>query len=88
MVRELRKMGAFITDYPEVVSVQGPQQLTGTHFHHDGDPHVAMALTIAALFARSDSEMDDLAIVQSVHPTFVHDLETLGAKFTARNISG
>jgi 3-phosphoshikimate 1-carboxyvinyltransferase len=79
MVRELRKMGAVIQEHDDGVFIQGPQQLVGTHINHSHDHRIAMALSIAALFARSTSTMNHKEIVSDSYPGFFEDLQKIGA---------
>ena len=80
MVRELRKMGIKIEEKKDGISVNGPQELHGSDIVHDNDHRVAMALTIAALFADRPSYLNTEEIVKDSYPTFFEDLKKLGVK--------
>jgi 3-phosphoshikimate 1-carboxyvinyltransferase len=81
MVRELRKMGAIIQEKEDEVIIEGPQQLHGTEIVHDEDHRIAMALSIAALFARSPSTINNPDVVHDSYPNFFSDLKKLGVRF-------
>ena len=78
MVEELTKMGAVIIERKDGVFIQGPQQLTGYEINHHNDHRVAMALTIAAIYARSNSTLNNPEIVNDSYPRFFEDLKKIG----------
>ena len=80
MIRELQKMGGIIElieDNNEIV-IEGPQQIHGINIIHEDDHRIAMALTIAALYARSESTIVKTEIVKDSYPDFFKDLKLLG----------
>jgi len=81
MRRELQKMGAVInsTDDGKAIMIEGPQQIQGIKIIHEDDHRIAMALTVAALFARSESTIAKPGIVDDSYPEFFKDLKLLGA---------
>ncbi|MHA1721184.1 MAG: 3-phosphoshikimate 1-carboxyvinyltransferase [Promethearchaeota archaeon] len=84
MVNGLKKMGAQIDliDEKNAVIIEGPQQLNGSEINHGGDHRIAMALTIAAIYARSDSFIANHQIVTDSYPDFFKDLMQLGIKIS------
>jgi len=81
MIRELQKMGAIIESIEEnkAIMIKGPQQIKGIKIIHENDHRIAMALTVAALFARSESTIVKPEIVNDSYPNFFKDLKLLGA---------
>lgn len=82
MIRELRKMGAIIDliDDNNAILIKGPQQIHGIKINHEDDHRIAMALTVAALFARSESTILKPEIVYDSYPDFFKDLKLLGVE--------
>jgi len=80
MIRELQKMGAHLvlTDDDSAILIEGPQQIRGIEFNHEDDHRIAMALTVAALYARSESIIAKPEIVKDSYPDFFKDLQSLG----------
>ena len=80
MMRELQKMGAKVdmTEDDSAIMIEGPQQIRGIDINHENDHRIAMALTIAALFARSESSILKPEIVNDSYPNFFKDLQFLG----------
>jgi 3-phosphoshikimate 1-carboxyvinyltransferase len=78
MARELTKMGVKVLEEKDRLTIYHCDKLKGVIFNHEKDHRVAMACTIAALFASSDSLIEDIDIVKDSYPTFLEDLEKLG----------
>ncbi len=81
MIRELQKMGAIIDSIEDnnAILIEGPQQIRGIKILHEDDHRIAMALTVAALYARSESTTVKPEIVNDSYPDFFKDLKLLGA---------
>jgi len=54
--------------------------LKGFNINHENDHRIAMALTIASLFANTPSQMSDIEVVEDSYPNFIDDIMKLGAK--------
>ena len=80
MIRELRKMGVEIREYDDGIEIEGPQHIRGGLIDHENDHRIAMAMSVAALFARTPSELTRPEIVQDSYPNFYSDLKSLGAE--------
>jgi len=78
MVRELTKMGVRVLEEQDKLTIYHCDNLNGVTFNHERDHRVAMACTIAALFASTDSVIKDIDIVKDSYPTFLEDLEKIG----------
>ncbi|TFG21045.1 MAG: 3-phosphoshikimate 1-carboxyvinyltransferase [Promethearchaeota archaeon] len=80
MARELAKMGIRIKEKEDKLTIYHTQTLNGTLFNHANDHRVAMACCIAALFANDNSKIEKMDIIEDSYPTFIDDLNKLGAK--------
>jgi len=79
MKRELSKMGVKIEERKDGMTIFPCKQLEGAVFDHENDHRVAMALTIASLYADSPSVIKNIEIVKDSYPNFLNDLRKLGA---------
>ena len=80
MARELTKMGVKILEEHDRLTIYHCDKLNGVTFDHENDHRVAMACTIAALYASSNSLIKDIDIVKDSYPTFLEDLEKVGVQ--------
>jgi len=80
MVDGLRAMGARIDEFDDGFSVEGPTQLAGAAVDGHSDHRVAMALSVAALFAKGKTEVDGADVVAISYPRFFDDLQMLAAR--------
>jgi 3-phosphoshikimate 1-carboxyvinyltransferase len=78
MARELNKMGVRIKEEDDRLTIYHCQKLNGSIINHDNDHRIAMACTIAALFASSNSYVENIDIVKDSYPTFLDDLQKIG----------
>ncbi len=76
-VRNLRAMGAEVEEFPDGLSVAGPQRLCGAALNSFGDHRIAMAFTIAALIADGESFISDPECVAVSFPGFFEMLESI-----------
>jgi 3-phosphoshikimate 1-carboxyvinyltransferase len=77
MARELKKMGVSVNEEEEALTVYHCDKLDGAQIDHDYDHRVAMAFTIAALYANSKSQIKNIDIVKDSYPSFLKDLQKL-----------
>jgi 3-phosphoshikimate 1-carboxyvinyltransferase len=75
----LRAMGGQLEVSPDGFRIEGPQKLRGAVFHSFGDHRMAMAFSVAALRADSESEIHDTGCVEISYPGFFDDLRRLCA---------
>ncbi|MHA1933427.1 MAG: 3-phosphoshikimate 1-carboxyvinyltransferase, partial [Promethearchaeota archaeon] len=80
MARELTKMGINVSEEDDKLTIYHCDKLKGTTFDHDNDHRIAMACTIAALYANSTSKIRNINIVKDSYPSFLDDLVKLGAQ--------
>ena len=77
VVRNLRAMGAEVTEYEDGLKVAGPTRLRGAKLDAFGDHRIAMAFAIAALIADGESEIARAADSVGVSfPEFFRILES------------
>lgn len=79
MAKELRKMGAQITEKPDGLMIEG-SELHGADLNTYQDHRIAMALTVAALAAKTPSQIIDVDCISKTHPSFDEDFKAIGAK--------
>ena len=76
MTEELRKMGADITELSDGMIIR-PSKLKGASVHGHGDHRVVMALSIAALEAEGETNIDTAEAVDITFPGFFPLLNSL-----------
>jgi len=74
VVRNLRSMGADVTEFPDGFRV-GRSKLTGAAVRSFGDHRIAMAFAIAGLFAKGETEIEDPNCVGVSFPGFFEVLD-------------
>ena len=79
MAREMTKMGVRVEEKSDELIVHHCVEINGIQIDHEDDHRIAMALIIAALFAKSHSEIKRIEIVNDSYPGFITDLIKLGA---------
>jgi len=84
VARELTKMGVKVKEYKDKLTVYHCKKLKGSKIDHEEDHRIAMAFTIAALYADSISKINKIEIIEDSYPNFIYDLQTLGAKIVLR----
>jgi len=76
----LSKMGVKVKEGKDNLTIFHCDQLKGFNINHENDHRIAMALTIASLFANTPSQMSDIEVVEDSYPNFIDDIMKLGAK--------
>lgn len=77
VVSNLRKMGARIGELEDGMAIDGGTELEGAEITTYGDHRLAMAFAIAGLVARSETVIKDAECVNTSHPTFWENLESI-----------
>ncbi|MFX1494456.1 MAG: 3-phosphoshikimate 1-carboxyvinyltransferase, partial [Promethearchaeota archaeon] len=80
VARELTKMGVKVKEDHDTLTIYHCKKLKGSKIDHEEDHRIAMAFTIAALYANSISKINNIEIIRDSYPNFINDLQTLGAK--------
>ncbi len=70
LAAELRKAGVVVEEYPDGMKIQGGAKLKGAAFNSHGDHRLAMSMAVAALIADGESQIENLACVQTSFPDF------------------
>ncbi len=78
---ELRKMGAIIEEKEDGMIIT-PSVLSGAKLESHADHRMALALSVAALAAEGESEIDGVSCIDKTYPTFQRDFQALGASIT------
>lgn len=79
VARNLRAMGATFTEYPDGLDIPGNQTLHGATIDSGDDHRIAMAFSIAALRATSDTQIEGAEAAAISFPEFFTHLRTLCA---------
>lgn len=70
LVYNLRAMGVVVQEYDDGLEIKGGSRLQGTSLKSFGDHRIAMAFSIAALFAEGPSTIDDVTCITTSYPGF------------------
>jgi 3-phosphoshikimate 1-carboxyvinyltransferase len=82
MAKELRKMGARITELPDGLVIEG-RPLSGANVHGHHDHRVVMALAVAGIRATGTNTIDTAESVAVTYPSFVESMQQLGVNIKA-----
>jgi len=77
IVSNLRALGARIDAHEDGFTVEGPTPLRGAAVDSRGDHRIAMAMTVAALVAQGNTEIDCAEAADVSYPGFYNDLRVL-----------
>lgn len=77
LVHNLRAMGVVVKEYDDGLEIQGGSRLQGTSLKSFGDHRIAMAFSIAALFADGPSTIDHVHCMTTSYPSFIADFNKL-----------
>ncbi|HKR29109.1 MAG TPA: 3-phosphoshikimate 1-carboxyvinyltransferase [Terriglobales bacterium] len=80
VAKNLRAMGAKVTEYEDGLSVPGGQQLHGAEIDSEHDHRIAMAFAIAALRAKGDTLIHGADAAQISFPEFFQMLEGIAER--------
>jgi 3-phosphoshikimate 1-carboxyvinyltransferase len=81
ITKELQKMGALIEEKPDGLVID-PSPLYGAKLYAHHDHRMALALTVAALGAKNESEITGAECIAKTYPTFYEDFRSLGANLS------
>ena len=73
-------MGVKVTEEDDKLTIFHSDKLKGITINHSNDHRIAMACSIAALYADSSSTMSRSEIVNDSYPSFFKDLKKLGVQ--------
>ena len=80
VAKNLRAMGAELTENPDGLEIPGNQQLHGASIDSADDHRIAMAFSIAALRASGDTEIDGAEAAAVSFPEFFASLDALAQR--------
>ncbi len=75
MAKELNRMGAKVTEFPDGLEIQGGFSLTGAEVDSDTDHRIAMSLAIAALQAQGKTTIHRAEAAAVSYPKFIETLQ-------------
>lgn len=75
MAKELNRMGAKVTEFPDGLEIQGGSSLTGAEVDSDTDHRIAMSLAIAALQTQGKTTIHRAEAAAVSYPAFVETLQ-------------
>lgn len=73
----LRAMGADVEEYEDGMEINGGNPLRGAHLDSFGDHRIAMAFTIAGLFAKGDTVIENADCINTSYPGFTKHLSAI-----------
>ncbi|MFW6013513.1 MAG: 3-phosphoshikimate 1-carboxyvinyltransferase, partial [Candidatus Bipolaricaulota bacterium] len=76
-VHNLRALGVEVEGHPDGLSLEGPCNLSGARLRSFSDHRIAMAFSVAGLFAKGKSYVENSSCVKVSYPDFFRDLEEL-----------
>lgn len=80
VARNLRAMGARLEEFPDGLAIPGGQRLHGATIDSGSDHRIAMAFSIAALRAESDTEIDGAESASISFPEFFASLDSVAQR--------
>jgi len=85
LYRELKIIGATISEKPDGFIIDGSEKLAGGKVEPHGDHRLAMALTVAGLNAQNPVSVVDPKIISESFPKFYTIMEGLGVNLRFEN---
>jgi 3-phosphoshikimate 1-carboxyvinyltransferase len=77
MAKQLEKMGAKVTEYPDGLDIEGGVPLQGAEVESHGDHRIAMSLAIAALAASETTTILGAEAASISYPNFIDTLRSV-----------
>lgn len=77
VAHHLAAMGADVMEHPDGLEIRGGRPLRGARLKSHGDHRIAMAFSIAGLFADGETVIEDAACVETSYPGFAGQLQKL-----------
>lgn len=78
LCHNLNLMGAKVTEYDDALGFVGVKQLKGAEIDSFGDHRIAMAMAIAATYAKGKTVLKNSDAVRKSYPRFYYDFKQLG----------
>ncbi|MBX9578370.1 MAG: 3-phosphoshikimate 1-carboxyvinyltransferase [Chthoniobacterales bacterium] len=79
LVHNLCAMGVSAFEHPDGLEIKGGSRLQGAPLKSFGDHRIAMAFSIAALFAEGTSTIDDTNCIATSYPGFAAELQRVAS---------
>ncbi|MGJ8678024.1 MAG: 3-phosphoshikimate 1-carboxyvinyltransferase [Akkermansiaceae bacterium] len=77
VVQNLQKMGATVVEFEDGMEITGGKPLTAAEMDSFGDHRIAMAFTIAGLFAEGESTINNTDCIDTSYPGFSTHLSSI-----------
>lgn len=77
MVTEMKKLGIQVTELPDGMEIEGPNEIGGGQIESYGDHRIAMAMAIAGLFANAPVEIQNSECIAVSFPEFEERLKEI-----------
>lgn len=77
VAHHLREMGADVIEHSDGLEIRGGRPLHGARLASHGDHRIAMAFTIAGLFADGETVIEDAGCIETSYPGFAQQLREL-----------
>lgn len=74
VAENLRRMGVIVTEFDDGMEIEGGAQLHGATISTYHDHRIAMAFSIAALFAEGETTVEGAECINTSYPSFQRDL--------------
>jgi 3-phosphoshikimate 1-carboxyvinyltransferase len=84
ITEELKKMGAGIEEKEDGLVIDGKTDLKAAKVYSHDDHRLAMALTIAALYAHGETIIENVECAKISYPAFFDDMLELGAEINIK----
>ena len=76
-VENLRKMGVDVEEFEDGMTIHGGSRLKAASIESHGDHRIAMAFSIAGLFAKGETVIHGTDCINTSYPGFAHHLEAI-----------
>lgn len=76
-VENLRKMGVDVEEFEDGMVIHGGKPLKSAEIQSHGDHRIAMAFSIAGLFAKGDTTVHDIGCINTSYPGFTHHMDAI-----------
>lgn len=80
VVTNLKAMGVDANETPDGIIINGGNELTGAALKGYNDHRIVMAFSVAGLFAKGKTTIDDAMSINKSYPGFFEDYNMLGGR--------
>lgn len=80
VVYNLRQIGADVTETPDGMIINGAKALHGAKLKGYNDHRIVMAFSVAGLYLKGETVIDDAMSINKSYPSFFDDYNSIGGK--------